>query len=232
MEASFRVTGKTPEVWHADSSLVEYASYRTENGRTVVPLHLEPNDAVFVVFRGVAAAPSRTIAKSVETKLASIEGSWDLEFQAGRGAPAKIALPMLAPWDQNFDTGVKYFSGTGAYTKIVQAEADWFRTGAKLIMDLGDVKNIADVTVNDKSLGIIWKAPFRVDVTSALKPGANTVEIKVVNLWVNRLIGDQQPNVTQKITYTAASPYRADSPLLPAGLIGPVQVIRLETRQP
>jgi hypothetical protein len=230
VEASFRVTGKAPEVWHADSSLVENASYRTENGRTVVPLHLEPNDAMFVVFHGAAAAPSRTIAKPVETKLTSIEGSWDLAFQAGRGAPAKITLPTLVSWEQNSDTGVKYFSGTGAYTKIVQAPADWFQTGAKLIMDLGDVKNIADVAVNGKSLGIIWKAPFRVDVTSALKPGANTLEIKVTDLWVNRLIGDQQPNVTQKITYTASSPYRADSPLLPSGLIGPVQVIRLETR--
>jgi hypothetical protein len=230
VEASFRVTGKAPEIWHADSSLVENAAYRTENGRTVVPLHLEPNDAVFVVFRGAAVAPSRTIAKRVETKLASIEGSWDLAFQAGRGAPAKITLSMLVSWDQNSDSGVKYFSGTGAYTKIVQAQADWFRTGTRLIMDLGDVKNIADVTVNGKSLGTIWKAPFRVDVTSALKPGTNTLEIKVVNLWPNRLIGDQQSNVTQKITYTASSPYRADSPLLPSGLIGPVQVIRLETR--
>jgi len=230
VEASFRVTGKAPELWHADSGVVETASYHTENGRTMVPLHLEPNDAVFVVFRGAAVAPSRTIAKPVETNLTSIEGSWDLAFQAERGAPAKITLPALVSWDQNSDTGVKYFSGTGAYTKIVQAPADWFRTGTKLIMDLGDVKNIADVTVNGKSLGIIWKAPFRVDVTSALKPGENTLEIKVVNLWVNRLIGDQQPDVTQKITYTAASPYRAGSPLLPSGLIGPVQVIRLETR--
>ena len=122
---------------------------------------------------------------------------------------------------------MKYFSGTGTYTKTIQAPADWFQAGAKLWLDLGDVKNIAVVTVNGKPLGTYWKAPFRVDVTSALKPGANTLEIKVINLWVNRLIGDQQEGVTTKYTYTAQQFYRADSPLLPSGLIGPVQVVRV-----
>ena len=121
---------------------------------------------------------------------------------------------------------MKYFSGTGTYTKTIQAPADWFRAGATLWLDLGDVKNIAEVTVNGKPLGTYWKAPFRVDVTSALKPGANTLEVKVINLWVNRLIGDQQEGVAKKYTYTAQQFYRADSPLLPSGLIGPVQVIR------
>ena len=121
---------------------------------------------------------------------------------------------------------MKYFSGTGTYTKTIQAPADWFQAGAKLWLDLGDVKNIAEVTVNGKPLGTFWKTPFRVDVTSALKPGANTLEIKVTNLWVNRLIGDQQEGVTTKYTYTAQQFYRADSPLLPSGLIGPVQVVR------
>jgi beta-galactosidase/beta-glucuronidase len=125
---------------------------------------------------------------------------------------------------------VKYFSGTGTYTKTLQVPSDWFTQGARLILDLGDVKNVADVTVNGKALGTVVFPPFRVDVTSALKPGANTLEIKVTNLWVNRLIGDQQPDVTRKITYTAASPYRADSPLLPSGLIGPVQVVRVANR--
>ena len=152
-------------------------------------------------------------------------GSWDVAFQPNRGAPAKITLPALASWHEHADPGVKYFSGTGTYTKTIQAPAEWFQAGAKLWLDLGDVKNIAEVTVNGKPLGTFWKAPFRVDVTSALKPGANTLEIKVINLWVNRLIGDQQEGVTKKYTYTAQQFYRADSPLLPSGLIGPVQVV-------
>jgi hypothetical protein len=223
-----RRSGKAPELWHADTGTIEPASYRTAAGRTIVPLTLQPNDAVFVVFRTAATAPSRTIPKPVDTKLAAIGGSWDVAFQPNRGAPAGITVPVLASWHESADPGVKYFSGAGTYTKTVEAQADWFQAGSKLILDLGDVKNIAVVTVNGKALGIYWKAPFRVDVTSALKPGANALEIKVINLWVNRLIGDQQEGVTKKYTYTAQQFYRADSPLLPSGLIGPVQLVRVK----
>jgi hypothetical protein len=225
VEATFRVQGKAPELWHADTGSVEPVSYRTADGRTTVPLTLQPNDAVFVVFRKAASAPSRTIAKPTQSRLTSIEGSWNVAFQPNRGAPARATLPALASWHENSDPGVKYFSGAGTYTKTVQAPTSWFNSGARLWLDLGDVKNIAEVAVNGKPLGIFWKAPFRVDVTSALKPGANTLQIKVINLWVNRLIGDQQPGATQKYTYTSQQFYRADSPLLPSGLIGPVQLI-------
>jgi hypothetical protein len=222
VEVSFRAQGKAPELWHPDSGLVEPASYRTADGRTTVPLHLEPNDAVFVVFRKAAAEPSRTIARPVETTLAAVDGPWEVKFRPGRGAPARVTLPALASWHENSDAGVKYFSGTGTYTRTVQADAAWFRPGARLLLDLGDVKNIAEVTVNGKPLGILWKAPFRIDVTAALKSGANTLEVKVTNLWVN--------GIERKYTYTAMLFYRADSPLLPSGLIGPVQV--LAQRQP
>jgi hypothetical protein len=226
VEASFRIEGKAPELWHADTGRVEPASYRIADGRTTVSLHLEPNDAVFVVFRKAAGAPARSIPTPPETQLAVIEGAWDIAFQANRGAPARVTLPALASWHENSDPGVKYFSGTGIYTRTIQAPADWFRNGARLVLDLGDVKNIAEVTVNGKPLGVLWKAPFRVDVTEAIHPGANQVEVKVTNLWVNRLIGDQQPDVTQKYTYTAMQFYRADSPLLPSGLLGPVRLLR------
>ncbi len=226
VEATFRVQGKVPELWDADTGTVAPASYRTVGGRTTVSLKLQPYDAVFVVFRRAATAPSHTIVAAVESTLATVDGAWDVAFQANRGAPARITLPALVSWHQHADAGVKYFSGTGTYTKTIQAPADWFRPGSRLLLDLGDVKNIAEVTVNGKALGIYWKAPFRVDVTAALKPGANTLDIKVINLWVNRLIGDQQEGVTAKYTYTAQQFYRADAPLLPSGLIGPVQVIR------
>jgi beta-galactosidase/beta-glucuronidase len=90
---------------------------------------------------------------------------------------------------------------------------------------MGDVKNLAEVFVNGESLGIVWKTPFRINVTGALKAGENNLEIKVTNLWVNRLIGEQQPGVTEKLTYTTQAFYRADSPLMPSGLLGPVQII-------
>jgi hypothetical protein len=230
VDATFRVAGKAPELWHPDTGKIEPASYRFANGRTTVPLRLDPYDAVFVVFRKTAAAPSRTLPEPVETAMAAVEGPWDVSFQPNRGAPAKISLDKLSSWAVNADTGVKYFSGTGTYSKTIQAPADWFKTGAQLWLDLGDVKNLAEVSVNGKPLGIVWKPPFRVDVTGALKPGANTMEIKVTNLWVDRLIGDQQPDATKKYTYTAQQFYRADSPLLPSGLLGPVQIVRLTTK--
>jgi hypothetical protein len=230
LDATFRVQGKAAELWHADSGVIQPAAYRIDGGRTTVPLHLDPYGAVFVVFRKAASAPTRTLPLQAETQLATVAGAWDVSFQSNRGAPAKITLGALSSWSESADTGVKYFSGTGTYTKTLQAPAGWFKPGVRLWLDLGDVKNLAEVTVNGKSLGILWKSPFRVDATSALKPGANAVEIKVTNLWVNRLIGDQQPDATKKYTYTTQQFYRADSPLLPSGLMGPVQVVRSENQ--
>jgi len=97
----------------------------------------------------------------------------------------------------------------------------------RIWLDLGDVKNLGEVIVNGKSLGIVWKQPFRVDVTNALKAGDNKIEIKVTDLWVNRLIGDAQPGVTNKITYTTMPFYQANSKLLPAGLLGPVKLVSI-----
>jgi hypothetical protein len=231
LEATFRVTGKAPELWRPDTGEVEPASYLVSGGRTTVPLRLDPNDAVFVVFRKAAAAPSRTIAAPEETLLTTVEGPWDLAFQANRGAPDRISLPSLVSWHEYPDRGVKYFSGAGTYSTTVQAPSGWLSGAGKIWLDLGDVKNIAEVTVNGKPLGIVWKPPFKVDVASALKPGANTLQIKVVNLWVNRLIGDQQPDAPQKYTYTAQQFYRADSPLLPSGLLGPVRLVRAAVKR-
>jgi len=231
LEASFRLQGKAAELWHADNGEVESASYRVNNGRTIVPLRLDPHDAVFVVFRKPAAMQARALPRQSEVPLATVEGSWEVRFQEERGAPAKIVLDKLSSWSENADTGLKYFSGTGTYAKTIQAPADWMKSGAKLWLDLGDVKNLAEVSVNGKPLGIVWKTPFRVDVTGAMKPGANDVQIKVTNLWVNRLIGDQQPNAAKKYTYTSQPFYRADSPLLPSGLLGPVRILRSTTEQ-
>ena len=228
LEVSFRVTGKEPELWHAETGLVEPAAYLMANGRTVVPLRLTPDDAVFVVFRRTSTAPARALPDPVESGLTTIDGPWDIAFQAGRGAPARVRLDGLISWSDSSDPGVKYFSGTGTYTRTVEAPEEWFKPGAKLWLDLGDVKNLAEVRVNGQPLGIVWKPPFRVDATSALKPGANTLEIKVANLWVNRLIGDKQPGAAKMYTYTAVEFYKADSPLLPSGLLGPVKIVRVE----
>ena len=193
-----------------------------------MPLVLTPHDAIFIVFRKPAAEAARSLPVRTESVLASVTGAWDVAFQPDRGAPAKISLGALGSWSDHENPGVRYFSGTALYARTLQAPGEWFKPGAKLWLDLGDVKNIAEVRINGEPLGILWRPPFRVDATSALKAGPNTLEIKVTNLWVNRLIGDQQPDVVKKYTYTAQQFYRADSPLLPSGLLGPVRVVRIE----
>ena len=227
LEATFRVTGKEAEIWCPVTGKTEQASYTIGNGITRVPLHLEANGAVFVVFRNKTNQKSRVIAEPREQVMAVIEGPWEVSFRENRGAPARASFQDLKSWNENSDDGIKYFSGTGTYTRTIAAPADWFSEDSELWLDLGSVKNLAEVIINGTSKGIVWKTPFRINVTGALKEGDNKLEIKVTNLWVNRLIGDQQPGVEKKITYTTMDFYRADSPLKPSGLLGPVQILRL-----
>ena len=227
LEATFRIAGKAAEVWHPETGKIEQASYTIANGLTTVPLHLAPNDAVFVVFNKKAEGSSKAIPQPVEKQLTTINGPWNVSFQPNRGAPEKITFEALTAWNENADPGVKYFSGTGTYTNTINAPAEWLKEGTQLWLDLGSVKNLAEVVINGKSLGIVWKTPFRVNVTEALKQGENALEIKVTNLWVNRLIGDQQPGVTKKVTYTTMPFYGANSPLLQSGLLGPVNIYSL-----
>ncbi len=224
VDATFRVTGKEPELWRPETGQTEPASFKITDGRTTVPLTLEPWGTVFVVFRNATHETSRTLPAKTESPLATVDGPWGVSFQPGRGAPQSISLDKLSSWSDNPDAGVKFFSGTGTYSKTIDAAPEWLKKGTQVWIDLGDVKNLAEVTVNGKRLGIVWHTPYRVDATAALKPGKNDVSIEVTNAWVNRMIGDQQPNAATKFTFTTEHPYTADSQLLPSGLLGPVSV--------
>jgi hypothetical protein len=230
VEATFRVSGRQPELWHADSGSREPASFRAAAGRTTVPLRLEPWGTVFVVFRRPARAASRTVPATAEADLAAVNGPWPLRFPPGRGAPAGITLDTLISWSDHPDPGVRYFSGTGTYTATIQAPPAWFAPGARLWLDLGRVESLAEVSIGGSPLGIAWKPPFRVEVTHALRPGANVLEISVTNLWVNRMIGDRQPDAPVQYTFTRPVFYKADSPLLPSGLLGPVRIVQERPR--
>lgn len=218
-EAHFRVTGKQPELWHADSGRIEPVSYRIENGETVVPLSLAGESAVFVVFRKPARADRLDLRKPVPVPLAALTGAWSVAFEPGRGAPATLALPALAPLDQNADPRVRYFSGTATYTRTFLMPKT-YRRGA-LWIDLGTVHDLAQVAVNGHDLGILWHPPYRVEASAQLRKGLNTLTVKVANTWVNRLIGDAQPEA-KPVTWTPLPTYRADAPLRPSGLVGPV----------
>jgi hypothetical protein len=184
-----------------------------------------------VIFRNPATSASRQIPKPVQTVVAGLDDAlnqnWDVRFQRGRGAPDNAHFDRLTSWSENANDGVKYFSGTTTYSKTIEIPETVLKPGVQLWLELGDVDDIAAVNINGKDLGIVWKTPFRIDVTDALVPGRNQIEIQVTNLWVNRLIGDQQPWALKKYTFTDFTPYKADSPLSPSGLLGPVRLISL-----
>ncbi len=240
IEGSFRVTGRRAELWDPATGDITPASYRIQQGRTSVTVPLDPFGSIFVVFRGEARAEqSRRLPQPVFQTVAELSGPWQVAFQADRGAPLGAVFQQLINFRDSADAGIRYFSGVATYTKSVQLPAV---SGGRLWLDLGQVYDLAEVWVNGKLSGTAWKPPYRVDITGAAVAGENRIEIKAVNLWVNRLIGDVQPGVTRKYTFTwvdgkplppgvarggraPAMPYRADSPLRASGLVGPVRVI-------
>jgi hypothetical protein len=193
---------------------------------------------VFVVFRNAAAAPERVGSTVAEAKLTTLMGSWTLSFPANWGAPPSVQMAKLTSWTESADAGVKYFSGTATYTKTVMAPASWFRSGHRIWIDLGKVHDIAEVKVNGKTAGLVWAPPYRVDVTSALKPGVNKLEIAVTNEWTNRQIGDRLLPADKHILSTPPVPARpggggfGPGPQTPpeSGLIGDVTFISQANR--
>jgi hypothetical protein len=229
VDATFRVADKAPELWDPATGKSTATAYKIADGRTTIPLHLDPNGSTFVVFTKPAAETSLDLREPEETQVSSLDDalsqSWSVSFQPGRGAPESAEFDRLSSWSESPNDGIRYFSGTATYLHSLNMPEDALSMGKRYLLDLGDVKDLAEVTVNGKDFGILWKTPFKLDVTEALKPGANTLLIQVTNLWVNRLIGDQQPYAVKKYTFTDFAPYKADSPLLPSGLLGPVHLM-------
>ena len=263
LNARFRVSGKDVQVWRPmdgamtndkpgdaagyttvvrmpDRSVnkqpgIEPALYTTPSGFTEVPLDLAERESVFVMFRNAAPAPQRTAAVATETKLSTLSGPWTLSFPPKWGAPASVQMPALTSWTGNTDAGVKYFSGTATYTKTVTAPAMWFKTGQHVWIDLGTVRDIAEVKVNGKSAGLVWAPPYRVDVTAELRPGVNKLEIAVTNEWTNRQIGDRSLPVDKQILSEPPAPagrggggggaFGFVPPLPESGLIGEVTFV-------
>jgi hypothetical protein len=229
IDVRFRVSGKEAELWHPDTGAIDPAAYSGADGRTTVPLHLSARESVFVIFRRPASTSARTLPPATVTTLATVAGPWAINFPPNLGAPPKTELAQLESWTANADQGIKYFSGTATYTKTIQAPRAWFRPGARILINLGMVSDLAEVSINGKSLGTLWKSPFEVDVTEVLKPGSNQMEIKITNEWTNRLIGDRLGPADKKILSAPAPPAGAPAPppLTPAGLLGPVTIVRI-----
>ncbi len=221
-ELTFRISGMEPEVWNPVTGEISPVSYKMDAEKTTISLSMDPEDALFIVFRNKTKEKSKVLPEITESELLSISGDWEVKFQPERGAPESAMFSVLTPWNESENSGIKYFSGTAEYTKTFDVPEEWLSEQAELYLDLGEVDNLAEVILNGKSLGIVWKKPFKVNLNEAIKAGENELSVKVTNLWVNRLIGDQQPGVENPVTYTTQPFYRADSPLLPSGMMGPV----------
>ena len=185
-----------------------------------------------------------------------IEGPWDVQFPRNNGAPESLKLDKLISWSRHSDPSVKYFSGTATYRKTFRIPPEALAAGRAVHLDLGKVAVIAHVTLNGKDLGILWKAPFRIDATEALRAGDNRLEVRVTNLWVNRMIGDEQlpedsergpdsmlkswpkwlldgkPSPAGRHTFATYRVWKKDSPLQESGLLGPVRLYATQTITP
>ena len=191
---SFRVDGKIPEFWHADTGLVEPArAWTRKDGRTEVALEFDPRGSVFVFFRpGTPASLPMQLAKPTARGSVSLSSGWKVRFAPEMGAPAEADFPQLVSWTTRPEKGIRYYSGIAVYERDAIVPAELLAPGGKVVLDLGDVKNLARVTVNGTVFPELWKPPFACDITAAVKPGVNKLSIEVVNLWANRLVGDEQ----------------------------------------
>jgi hypothetical protein len=256
--ASFAVTGCEPELWDAElGTMAAATSWRIREGRCEVDLALGAEKSTFVVFRTpttkTAAIPPAPAPLMREEQL--VAGAWQVDFRPVMDKPFSRPLDKLEALSVQNQPELKYFSGTAVYRKTITVPAEMLAKGGKVFLDLGDVRNLATVSVNGQAQGVWWHPPFARDVAAALKAGENTLEIAVANTWHNRLVGDEQetadfewgadrggnghmmkgypdwfvknqPRPSQgRKGFVVWYYHRPDSKLEPAGLIGPVKLV-------
>jgi hypothetical protein len=227
LDVRFRAGQREPEIWRPETGRIEQASYTVDSLRTRVHLSMTEHDAFFVVFRRGVEKDSRVLPAVTRTTLATVAGPWRVAFAPNLGAPPSIVMPELASWTASADSGVKYFSGTATYTHTVRVPASW--RGRRIVLSLGDVRDMAEVTVNGVKMPLAWKAPFETDVTGALRAGANQIEIRVTNEWTNRIIGDRAMPGRTVLSQGGPPPFGARPQMpSPSGLLGPVQFIAID----
>ena len=177
--------------------------------------------------RNMSLSDQRTsVAEPVEaTTIQTVTSTWQVHFDQKNGGTADEEFPELVSWTRKENPIVKYFSGTAIYKTTVTIDSTQLATSARIFIDLGVVKNIADLSINGTPAGVLWKAPFRTaDIKPLLKEGDNLLEIKITNVWRNRMIGDVQPGEKHPVTAIRRF-YKSTDKLLPSGLLGPVRII-------
>lgn len=241
----FRVSGMVPELWNPmDGERRTLPGFVDDGSVTSVPLAFESLEGFFVVFAKGGAGAKKVNANIPETEVvATLPGPWVVKFDKTWGGPEEpVIFKELTDWSQSRDPRVKYYSGTAVYVTdfVVDKPID-------CLIDLGKVNVMARVSLNGKDLGIVWTSPWTVPAKGVLKKGKNILKVEVVNLWQNRLIGDElkvydgpaggkwpewltegTPRTSGRYTFTTWRHYSTNDPLLPSGLEGPVRILTKE----
>ena len=222
--ASFRITERQPELWNPqDASIRILPEYMDDGEMTRLPIQLEPFESAFIVFRHAVAQKYTAVNYPKRQLLTTLKTPWQVDFQQERGGPQEtILFDSLTDWTHHTNPAIKYFSGSAVYRNT-------FKIGklpdTPVFIDLNKVMVMAKVKINGKEAGGVWTPPYRLDITSCLHKGTNTVEIEVVNCWRNRIIGDLQLPENQRITHQSVTYLKADSELQSSGLMGPVEIV-------
>ncbi|MHC1765172.1 MAG: glycosyl hydrolase [Verrucomicrobiia bacterium] len=226
VDCTFRVAGRAPELWDpitGERHSVQGA--RELNGRTTVSLQFAPCGSWFVVFRGKGEAPAAMPAKSDRFEpVTDLAGPWSVWFDPKWGGPGGVEFSELKSWTTRLEPGVKFYSGTAIYRTRFERPAT--ASDQALWIGFANLRELAEVKVNGQSCGITWAPPFRLDISRAVRPGSNTLEVEVVNFWPNRIIGDASLPEAQRLTRTNIRKLSASTPLMESGLIGPVKLYR------
>lgn len=221
LQTRYRVTGRAPECWQAETGAIKPAPFQMDDTTTTIPLHLDSYGSTFVVFDAATAQKELPApAHNPSVTVAQLTGPWTIHFTPGWGAPDSVATDSLISWTVSPEPGVKYYSGTAAYTKDVNLTVV---PGSRYQLNLGEVHEVVEVYVNGRNMGTRLTPSYVFDITDALKQGANHLEIRVTNLWNNRLVGDAQKGVTHKYTFTSSG-RGSKAPLMISGLLGPVTI--------
>jgi hypothetical protein len=229
---SFRVSGKVPVLYDAVTGTSRAVqAWENKQGRTSFNLRLHKQESVFVVFESPESSSQQVLGdgqNSINTTVEqTITSPWKVQFDRDYKGPAKkVVFKELKDWSQSTDNSIKYYSGTADYKTTFK----WKRKNEnqRVWLDIGEVANIAEVTVNGINCGVIWTAPYRIDITDALKKGKNKLNIAVTNTWANRMVGDHSLPEAERLIKTTA-PYRLEGDLLKAGLLGPVTIVMKST---
>jgi hypothetical protein len=242
-DGQFRSIKGAPELWNPiNGRITKIKNFRMNAGITVIPIELAAYESAFIVFsKDNNWQPVKSNAAAEKTLL-TLNNKWKINFDKQWGGPKEIVADSLFDWSKSNIEGIKFYSGIAIYTQTFEYDGG---TQNPIFIDLGVVKNLARVRVNGREAGTLWTAPWRLEISNLLKKGKNEVVIEVVNLWANRLIGDEQkpydgvvenrwpqwlingqPRTSGRYTFTTTRQYHTDSPLLPSGLMGPVKVVQ------